>query len=165
MPRIYVGTYKKYTEGSIKGAWLDLEDYDSHDDFMQACRTLHKDEYDPEFMFQDHEGIPDQFITECSLEPEFWDYMNSGVVEDVKEAYMELFDAWDEETCNSGYIGQFDNPTRMAEYLLDETGFFYNIPESVRDKVELYFNFQAYARDMQYNGEYKEHNGHYFWSN
>lgn len=25
--RIYVGTYAKYSSGSIKGAWLDLEDY------------------------------------------------------------------------------------------------------------------------------------------
>ncbi|MDO8250269.1 MAG: antirestriction protein ArdA [Rhodoferax sp.] len=25
-PRVYVGTYAKYNEGSIEGGWLDLED-------------------------------------------------------------------------------------------------------------------------------------------
>ena len=26
-PRIYVGTYRKYNNGSIAGKWLELEDY------------------------------------------------------------------------------------------------------------------------------------------
>jgi len=52
MARIYVGTYAKYNAGSIKGAWLDLEDYSDRDAFLEACRELHKDEQDPEFMFQ-----------------------------------------------------------------------------------------------------------------
>ncbi len=62
MPRIYVGTYNAYNEGSIKGAWLDLEDYDNHDAFMTACRELHADEHDPECMFQDFEGIHSEFF-------------------------------------------------------------------------------------------------------
>jgi len=49
-PRIYVGTYAKYNSGSIKGQWLNLKDYSDKDDFLAACRELHKDESDPEFM-------------------------------------------------------------------------------------------------------------------
>ena len=41
MARIYVGTYAKYNAGSIKGAWLDLEDYADRDAFLEACRELH----------------------------------------------------------------------------------------------------------------------------
>ena len=26
--RVYVGTYEKYNNGSIAGAWIDLEDHD-----------------------------------------------------------------------------------------------------------------------------------------
>src|SRR5690349_16831915 len=55
-PRVYVGTYAKYNNGSIAGAWLDLEDYADKDSFLAACAELHKDEDDPEFMFQDFEG-------------------------------------------------------------------------------------------------------------
>jgi hypothetical protein len=54
--RVYVGTFGKYAAGSIKGKWLDLEDYKDKDKFMEACKELHKDEADPEFMFNDHEG-------------------------------------------------------------------------------------------------------------
>ena len=61
-PRVYVGTYGKYNNGSIKGAWLNLADYADKDAFYAACAELHKDESDPEFMFQDHEGIPEGMI-------------------------------------------------------------------------------------------------------
>ena len=43
----------KYNAGSIKGAWLDLEYYADRDAFLEACKKLHEDESDPEFMFHD----------------------------------------------------------------------------------------------------------------
>ena len=59
MAKVYVGTYGKYNNGSIDGAWLDLADYETYDDFLAACRKVHKDEHDPEFMIQDSDGFPD----------------------------------------------------------------------------------------------------------
>lgn len=52
---VYVGTYAKYNAGSIYGDWLMLSDYADIEDFYEACRELHADEEDPEFMFQDWE--------------------------------------------------------------------------------------------------------------
>ncbi|MEZ7029437.1 antirestriction protein ArdA, partial [Klebsiella variicola] len=57
-PAIYVGTYHQYNSGSIFGKWFDLTDFDDEDEFYDACRALHTAEDDPEFMFQDIEGIP-----------------------------------------------------------------------------------------------------------
>ena len=51
---VYVGTYGKYNNGSLLGAWLDLSDYADKEEFYEACRELHKDEEDAEFMFQDY---------------------------------------------------------------------------------------------------------------
>ena len=51
--KVYVGTYAKYNKGSLYGKWLDLSDYEDRDEFYEACRQLHKDESNPEFMFQD----------------------------------------------------------------------------------------------------------------
>lgn len=59
MARVYVGTYQKYNNGNLFGAWLDLKDYASYGDFLKACHELHKKEHDPEFMIQDSEGFPD----------------------------------------------------------------------------------------------------------
>ena len=75
--KIYCGTYAKYANGSIDGAWLDLEDYSDKDEFLAACRELHKDEADPEFMFQDWEGIPDDMVSEFHVSPECWDVLEA----------------------------------------------------------------------------------------
>ena len=158
MPKIYVGTYAKYNAGSLKGQWLDLEDYNTYDDFMTACRELHADEDDPEIMFQDFENIPREFGGECYIKPEFWDYMNCDIDDSVKEAYMYLFDEWNEERCNDTYIGEFDNRTRMAKYLVDELGMLGEIPES----LQYYIDYDAYGLDLELGGDVGEHNDHYF---
>ena len=156
--RIYVGTYAKYTAGSLKGKWLDLEDYNDKVEFMKACEELHADEDDPEFMFQDHEGVPSQFIGESWIDEKFWDYLNSDIDDDVKEAYMALFDEWNEDQCNERYEGKFRSDEDYAEDRCEQCGTLENVPEDLR----FYFDFKAYARDMSYNGEFKEENGHYF---
>ena len=35
--KIYVGTYRKYNEGSLFGKWLTLSDYSDKDEFYEAC--------------------------------------------------------------------------------------------------------------------------------
>lgn len=70
--RVYVGTYHKYNSGSIAGKWLSLADYANREEFYAACRELHKDEADPEFMFQDWEGVPSWMIGESHIDAEVW---------------------------------------------------------------------------------------------
>lgn len=70
--RVYVGTYGKYNSGSIAGAWLNLADYKNKEEFLAACARLHKNEPDPEFMFQDWEGVPSWLIRESWISPEVW---------------------------------------------------------------------------------------------
>ena len=70
--RVYVGTYGSYNSGSLFGAWLNLDEYKNKDEFYAACRELHKRETDPEFMFQDYEGVPSWMIGESWIDPELW---------------------------------------------------------------------------------------------
>ena len=59
MARVYVGTYGKYNNGNLAGAWIDLNDTKNYADFLEACRKVHADEADPEFMIQDTDDMPD----------------------------------------------------------------------------------------------------------
>lgn len=81
MAKCYVGTYGKYNGGSLFGKWLDLSDYPTYQDFLKACKELHKNEHDPEFMIQDWEGLPDGFS------PVEW--IGEGDFNDIKEAMQE----------------------------------------------------------------------------
>lgn len=59
MARVYVGTYAKYNAGNLGGGWVDLDGCASYREFLAACKKLHKDEADPEYMIQDCEDMPD----------------------------------------------------------------------------------------------------------
>ena len=43
-PAVYCGTYRKYNNGSLDGAWLELEAFDSYEEFLEICALLHDDE-------------------------------------------------------------------------------------------------------------------------
>lgn len=73
---IYVGTYKKYNEGSIYGEWVKLADFSSKEDFYEYCAELHKDEEDAEFMFQDTEYIPKEFVSESYVDEALWELLD-----------------------------------------------------------------------------------------
>jgi hypothetical protein len=81
MAKVYVGTYKKYNSGNLKGVWLNLDNYSTYAEFLNACKEAHKDEADPEYMIQDTEGFPD------GLKIESWLYEED--FEDVKKAEQE----------------------------------------------------------------------------
>lgn len=81
MAKCYVGTYGKYNGGSLFGKWLDLSDYPTYQDFLKACKELHKNEHDPEFMIQDWEGLPDGFSSS--------EWIGEGDFNDIKEAMQE----------------------------------------------------------------------------
>lgn len=76
-PSVYVGTYGKYNDGSLRGLWIDLStffgkpkrqaDNDDYDEFINFCLAIHADEADPELMAQDYECFPRQWYSEGFL--------------------------------------------------------------------------------------------------
>ena len=74
---VYCGTYKKYNEGSLDGGWLHLGKYQNGAAFLEACKKLHADESDPEFMYQDSEYLPDEFYSESCIYPEVFEVIQA----------------------------------------------------------------------------------------
>ena len=89
---VYVGTYGKYNNGSLFGAWLDLSDYADKEEFYEACRELHKDEEDAEFMFQDWENVPEGLIGESWISENFFTLRDA--VEQLGDTEQEAFFVW-----------------------------------------------------------------------
>lgn len=103
---IYVGTYGKYNAGSIFGKWLNLSDYADKEEFYIACRELHNDEADPEFMFQDYENIPDGLIGESWISDKIFDDLSTI-------AYNHLLKHADKYKVKPRfYVINFDDPRR-----------------------------------------------------
>lgn len=74
---VYCGTYKKYNEGSLDGEWLHLGRYQDNAAFLEACKKLHADEDEPEFMYQDSEYLPDEFYSESCIYPEVFEVIQA----------------------------------------------------------------------------------------
>ena len=99
---VYCGTYGKYNNGSIDGAWMQLAEYKTGEEFLKACAKLHKDEPEPEFMFQDKECLPDEFYSESWIDPEIFQVLAIVKTWDTKkqDACADFLDAkgWPTET-------------------------------------------------------------------
>lgn len=89
---VYVGTYKKYNEGSLEGAWLHLNEFSTNEEFLKKCTQVHKDESEPEFMYQDTEYLPSEMYTECIIYPEVFQVLS--VIRGWSEKKLNDFDEW-----------------------------------------------------------------------
>ena len=156
--RIYVGTYAKYNDGNLAGAWIDPTEYDCKEDFIEACKELHKDESDPELMFQDWEGEFFGLISESFIDAKFWDLINSSELKDdeSKEAFSEFVNygfidlqgTTAEDALGSfseKYMGKFDSEEDFAEIIAREQ---YIDAFNANEGISYYFDFSKYARDL-----------------
>ena len=164
---IYVGTYGKYNAGSLFGKWVDLSDFADIDEFLEACAELHKDESDPEFMFQDRENIPEELVSESWISDIFFELRDK--VENMDEDTQEAFSAWlDYESrdlskvdaddlvrkFSDEYIGKYDEEEDYAREVIEQC---YDLSDFVLN----YFDYAAFAHDL-FCSDYKHCDGFVF---
>ena len=164
--RIYVGTYAKYNEGSLRGKWIDLSECYDHDEFIEVCHELHQDEEEPEYMFQDWENIPDSLIDESNLEENFFELRDE--LDRLNDTEKEAFWTWAEgnnikltqdaydlvKSFQSAYIGSYASKEEFAEELV-------RMENDLSDFALSYFDFSKYADDL-FDTDYWYKNGYVF---
>lgn len=161
--QVYVGTYAKYNNGSIGGAWVDLETFNNEEDYTAHITELHKDEEDPEFMIQDFEGFPREFYSESGLDSRIWEWLELDDNDRERlEAFLDCFgdcagDIF--EAAENAYYGQSDSDLDFAYEYIDSTGMLAAVPESIKG----YFDYDKFSRDLMQ--DFSSSNGHYFTSN
>lgn len=159
--KVYVSTCAKYNNGSLKGDWIDLEGHD-RESFLEACRELHADETDPEFMFQSWEGIPKPLASESSLHEELWEFI------ELRDDEREIVTAFWEECTGfvtpirdalDAFVGKFDSPEEFAEWHCLEvySEVFENLPTWLEQSIDWE---SVWSGTLRY--EFTEGNGFYF---
>lgn len=159
-PAVYVGTYGKYNDGSINGAWVDLTKVNTLSEFYEICQSIHADEADPEYMFQDFQGFPRSLYCESTMNEFFkvWEYVQENLSNypiDAVWAYLDY--GYDIENFEEAYNGEYGSETEFAEQLLDDTGYFSGVP----DTIKFYFDYERFANDLFIN-DYNYINGYVF---
>ena len=157
MASVYVGTYQKYNNGSIQGAWVDLTKFSDEDKFLDYCKELHKDEEDPELMYQDFEEFPKRYYSESYINSDLWEWLALDDNEkDILEAYLECF-GYDGtiEDAMKAYQGKYTNDIDFTMELLESCG---DIPQDLPSYVHI--DWEGTARDIMM--DYSSANGFYF---
>lgn len=164
---VYCGTYAKYNNSCIYGKWLNLSDYSNFEELQEAMHVLHKDEHEPEFMFQDYKhcelfeklGL----VGESFLSPEIYDIAeqvdDSGYDSEVFEAVLDNLGKMDfqsvYEYVNNFYCGGYANDIDFVKEFY-ENDIPFNLPSFV------VIDWESTSRNIMY--DYFESNGHYFKS-
>lgn len=147
-PALYVGTYGKYAAGSIDGAWLYLDNYADPYDFMVACKQLHHDDPDPEFMFQDYMDLPSSLYKECLTMDDLiaiYEFLELENYErEAVQVYRDQIGDGSIDYILEAYNGVYDSEEDFATQFLEDTGDLASIPEHLQH----YFDYDAYTRDL-----------------
>jgi antirestriction protein len=163
--RIYVACLASYNAGRLFGEWIDCEDK-SGDDIREAITAMIERSPAPdaeEWAIHDYDGIPsgygenpdlDDIATYCEM------YGKHGAAWD---AYVEWIGATNatESHFENAYLGEADTATEYAERYADDTGMLDGIPENLR----YYFDYEAFGRDMEMNGDITIQDGYVFSGN
>lgn len=155
-PSVYVGTYGKYNGGSLEGGWVNLDEFDSKQDFLRYCmQQLHANERDAELMFQDWEYIPDGFIGESFISDRLWDFISLDTPYNVKLAVANALNN-PEEAINVLESGDYrlfpgcDSVEDIVYEYLDE-GIMPSRPEN-------YFDYERFGHDCSMDGPFNDEN-------
>ena len=125
--RIYVGTYGKYNAGNLHGAWIDLADHCDLDSFYEACKDLHSDENDPEFMFQDVECNLQGAISESHINPKIFEVLDMNEDQQLMLSLFTQVNTYELDFAidnfEEAYAGSADTCADFAQELAELDGF------------------------------------------
>lgn len=137
---VCVTTFKRYNEGNALGEWINPFEYESIEDFNAACKALFSDEEKPELLFSDW-NIPqylEDYITEYGLLADFYEKA---------------------ESFQNNFFGTFESLEDFGEAVATQRELLENIPS----EVAMYFDYEAYGRDLLLNSEFVQFEDDFFY--
>lgn len=159
---VFVSTFKKYAEGRIIGAWVEIG---SPLQFNTDIEKLHADEADPEYMYQDYKDVPRALRNESKIDSRIFEYS------DLSETDQDIVQTWWQENDESteitdildSYVGTYDDAEEYAREVIEEMGVFEKYPN-----LESFFDFADFARELEHDCtilESVDHNQVYVFNN
>ena len=156
LPRVYIACLASYNNGLLHGDWIDLDGTEDLEERIEEILSASPMSDAEEWAAHDHEycGALGEYPGLNALQSiigsyeacesrhvdwkafvAFCDHQGDDITENQVMRY--------EET----YAGQGRSLEEWCESFLEETGQLESIPENLR----FYFNFHAYARDLEIN--------------
>lgn len=160
--RVFVSTYGIYNSGRLSGEWVDLEDFDSYNEFIDYCIELFDGESEVELMFQDRDSdVPDWAYSKYEINENLWEYLSLSDEDKLKVNFLYEYLNYDIEEALRFYdnVTFYENMTlkEVAEELVDE-----GIFGDVSNKLKYYIDFEKLAKDLELDDYYETPDGVFF---
>ncbi len=162
-PALYVGTYHKYNCGSLAGMWVDLTTFENFDEFEEFCMWLHRDEEEPELMFQDFMNFPRDWYSESCFDEDSFEKVQkfAALDEDEQKAYTAYINLHGEYATfahfEEDYIGEYNSGAEFAEEYCGEIDNLDSIPDIYRYNIDWE---SVWLSELRH--DYDEEEGYYF---
>jgi antirestriction protein len=172
--KMWIGCLASYNNGVLFGEWVDVST-DAEENADQIARVLAASPVKgaEEYMISDYEApgaIADAFgeyptaqkladgaRLVDALESHWPDYADLdavlGVMLDGRMGDIAGLADEADEWISDRYAGEGETLIDWCEEFLDNTGFFGELSGSNRDQIVQYFNYEAYARDLELGGD------------
>lgn len=160
-PSVWVTTWEKYNEGGLNGMWVNLASFGSYSEFIIFLKAVNADEEFPEFAFLDSEFLPNSLVSEYGISEDAFEKImdfceirnqyGADALSDWFENYDEIYDF------EEAYCGQHGSEEDFVRGLIDEEALYNKLGD-----LALYFDFEAYARDLFINDYFMGANGYVF---
>lgn len=156
MIRIYLTNLGKYNEGELVGKWVDLPTTNGFDEHLEEIGI--NEEYEEWFITDYETDIDGLEIHEYSNIEELdelaetleglQDYDREVIEVLISEGYS-LEEALEKKDDCMVYSDCHDMEDVAREYI-EECGLLHDVPEMLQN----YFDFEAYGRDMSFEGQF-----------
>lgn len=161
--RIYVADLAEYNNGNLRGEWLTVTDFADVEDLKAHIAAFLAERGHEEYAIHDYETLPSGLGEYPDLDT-VWAIAKLIDQHDAVAviAFCDHFDFSAEdlgEKFTESYCGHFDDGlVGYAYQLIDEC---YDL-EKTMGNLACYFDYEAFARDLELNGKYFESEGHVF---
>jgi antirestriction protein len=152
-PRIYVACLSAYNNGKLHGAWIDCSNttVDTIQEQIDAMLAASPEPDAEEYAIHGYEGFGSYKISEyedldelVELADLLAEHGEVAVAVTEFEVHVERIKL----VCEDGYMGSYRSKDEWAEEYLTDTG---SLPDN--QLVRNYFNYEAFARDCELNGD------------
>lgn len=167
-PQIYVACLSAYNNGFLHGAWIDASEGIEHvrecikeilssSPVAEECEewAIHDFQCFGNYKVDEYHGLEElcevaQFMKEFDRFPlDVVSYLIDDFgIEGAKEKMEDDF------------IGEFDSASDLAYHYVEETC----LLDGVHKSIAMYFDYEAFGRDLDLNGDVLSFSGHYFWN-
>lgn len=160
---IYLASLSDYNNGLLIGQWYDIEKYDSYNDiladfiiYLNTLNQIDPTNFREEWDVHDTAGLGNHYYSDDI------DMIIKALKEDISIdafiSYLDRFGSGSIDDFNDKYLGEWGSIKEYAEDYIESTGLLESIPETLR----YYFDYGAYARDLEYSGDVSFDNGYVF---